>query len=112
MKNKNGIVYLINAIIFVILMYSELRGGFFITGCLTVGLIASYFLFESENSKSNILKMGSFELVHLNGFILFFLFSLNLVLSWRELALVETMYVIVFCCIQLLSIKIRKVKYS
>jgi hypothetical protein len=108
---RDGIIYIINGILFAIVYALKAPFFQFTIGLLVALLLVSYFLYPKQNySGANIFKLKSYKITNVNGTILMFLFSINLLLSWEVLGWVEILYVITFCIIQWMITDIVKGK--
>lgn len=103
---KDGIVFLINAIIFVGVLTLDINALY--TIALILGLLVSYFFFKQVYSSQNILKIKNIAVDNVTGIILTFLFAFNLVLSWNKLSWLQIAYIILFCLIQILNTQIYR----
>lgn len=100
---KDGIVFLLNAILFAILFYFKVPFFPIWIGMLAVILLGSYFLYSKQYfSNENIFIVSKFRISNVSGLVLAFLFSLNLLLSWSVLDWITISYVLIFSVIQLM----------
>ena len=100
---NNGIIFLINAIIFTVVAYLEPRFLPFWIGILVVSLATTYLLFPRQTfSRNNIIKFRAHRVPNLNGLILTFLFLVNVISSWDHLGRIAILYVVIFSVVQIL----------
>lgn len=102
---KNGIIYSLNIFLFIVIVYGIPTIKNIGISVLILTLVGSYLFIKQNNTKDNILKIRSVSL-SVNSMILLFLFGSLLIMHWLEHDIMEKFYLIIFCTIQVLALKI------
>jgi hypothetical protein len=106
MLKKDGAIFIINLGLFVIILNAT--SNVIYTSVLIICLILSYLFFKQTYSKNNILTVYKYKIVNIHGLTAFSMLSLQLSGTWIYLESIERTYLIIFCIIQLLSIKLLR----
>lgn len=105
---KNAIIYLINIILFSLIFISKPNGGTFYVGFLILFLLLSFIFVKQTHTEINIWNIFGFQIVNMNSLTMLVLFGNLLLLHWSNYQIVEKIYLIMFCVIQVASIRIAK----
>ncbi len=103
---RNGVLYLINVILFVLIYIAKPPGMTWLIGLLILMLLLSFAKSNRRRGKRNVWHIVRLEIINWNSLIMLIVFLPNLVLYWAEYLIIGKVYLIVFCLIQIASVKV------
>jgi len=104
---RNSNAYLVNILLFTVLFVIK-PVGHSVLLWLLIGLLFASRFFSFDHTESNIMSLGRFKVVNLNSGIYLIVFGMLTFLYWSEYSIIERVYLLLFCVLQISSIKIQR----
>lgn len=105
---KNAIIYVLNVILFSLIFVFKPSGANYGIGLLLLLLILSLAFIPQLHTERNIGQIGNFRIVNSNSIIMLLIYANLSFLHWTEYQVLEKVYLIVFCLIQICLIQIQR----